>query len=107
MRARRRRLRQQGWDLDIVDKVRLQSLEESQRLRERSEWKEERETGDIYDDEQREELLESDSITAAENVFMQGRETADKRHKRDLGLDRKQHDDSSSVELAKEEYQDD
>jgi len=101
LEEKRRRLRSQGWDLDIVDKVRLQ------RLREREERKKERETGDIYDDEQREEMLEADAITAAENAFMQGRERADKRQKRDLGYDRKQHDDSSSVELAKEEYQDD
>ena len=75
LEEKRRRLRSQGWDLDIVDKVRLQ------RLRERREWKEEGETGDIYDDKQREEMLEADSITAAENAFMKGREKADKRQK--------------------------
>jgi len=101
LEEKRRRLRSQGRDLDIVDKVRLQ------RLRERREWEKERETGDVYDDKQRGEMLEADAITAAENAFMQGREKADKRQKRDLGLDGKQHDDSSSVELAKEEYQDD
>ena len=34
----------------------------------------ERETGDIYDDTQRGEMLKADGITAAENSFMQGRE---------------------------------
>ena len=68
---KRRRLRSQGRDLDIVDKVRLQRL--------REELEEERETGDIYDDKQRGELLEADAITAAENAFMQGREKADKK----------------------------
>jgi len=70
---KRRRLRSQGRDLDIVDKVRLQ------REMERREWEQERETGDIYDDKQRGELLEADAITAAENAFMQGREKADKK----------------------------
>jgi len=87
LERKRRRLRSQGWDLDIVDKVRLQ------RLRERREWENERETGDIYDDKQRGEMLEADAITAAESAFMQGRKKADKRQKRDLGLDGKQHDD--------------
>jgi hypothetical protein len=70
---KRRRLRSQGRDLDIVDKVRLQ------REMERREWEQERETRDIYDDKQRGELLEADAIIAAENAFMQGREKADKR----------------------------
>ena len=70
---KRRRLRSLGRDLDIVDKVRLQ------REMERREWEQERETGDIYDDKQRGELLEADAITAVENAFMQGREKADKK----------------------------
>jgi len=70
LEKRRRWLRIQGRDLDIVDKVRLQ------RLREKREWEKERETGDIYDDNQREELLEADAITAAENAFMRGRKRA-------------------------------
>jgi len=102
LEEKRRRLRSQGQDLDIVDKVRLQRLR-----RERRELEKERETGDIYDEEQRGEMLDSGAITSAEDAFMQGREKADKRQKQDLGLDGKQHDDSSSVELAKEEYQDD
>jgi len=75
LEEKRRRLRSQGRDLDIVDKVRLQ------RLRERRERKKERETGDIYDDKQRGEMLKADAITAAENAFMQGREMKlEKRH---------------------------
>ena len=35
---------------------------------------EETDTEDIYDDEQREEMLDEDEITASENAFMQGRE---------------------------------
>ena len=35
---------------------------------------EEIETEDIYDEEQRERMLDDDEITAAENAFMQGRE---------------------------------
>jgi len=35
---------------------------------------EETETEDIYDDKQREEMLDEDEITAVENAFMQGRE---------------------------------
>jgi hypothetical protein len=89
LEEKRRRLRSQGRDLDIIDKVRLQLL--------REEWEQERETGDIYDDKQRGEMLEADVITAAENAFMQGRKKTDKRQKRDLSLDGKQHDDSSSV----------
>ncbi len=75
LEEKRRRLRSQGRDLDIVDKVRLQrERERRQRERERREWEQERETGDIYDDKQRGELLKADAITAAENAFMQGRE---------------------------------
>lgn len=34
----------------------------------------ETDTEDIYNDEQREEMLDEDEITASENAFMQGRE---------------------------------
>jgi hypothetical protein len=45
-----------------------------------AEQEKERETGDIYDDKQRGEMLKADGITAAENAFMQGREiTPEKR----------------------------
>ena len=42
---------------------------------------EEIETEDIYDDKQREEMLDEDEITAAENAFMQGREMKPKQMK--------------------------
>jgi hypothetical protein len=74
LEEKRRRLRSQGQDLDIVDKVRLQRLR-----RERRELEKERETGDIYDKEQRGEMLDSGAITSAEDAFMQGREKADKK----------------------------
>ena len=73
LEEKRRRFRSLGWNLDSVDKVRLQRLREEE--------EEERETGDIYDDKQRGEMLEADSITAAENAFMQGRKKTDKRQK--------------------------
>jgi len=61
----------------------------------------ERETGDIYDDKQRGEMLEADGITAAENSFMQGREMTPKKRKHPT------HKDTVSVELAAEEYTED
>jgi len=63
------------------------------------------ETEDIYDDEQREEMLDEDEITASENAFMQGREQTPERRKRQG--QKTSHDDSVSVELAKGEYQED
>ena len=64
---------------------------------------EEIETEDIYDEEQRERMLDDDEITAAENAFMQGREIKpEKRRSKKIT-----HDDSVSVELAKEEYSED
>ena len=95
LEEKRRRLRSQGWDLDIVDQVRLQ------KLRERREWEKERETGDIYDDKQREERLRADGITAAENAFMQGREMKPEKRKR------RTHKDTVSVQLAEDEYKED
>ncbi len=59
---------------------------------------------DIYDDTQREEMLEDDEITAAENAFMEGRE---KQLKKIKSSKKTGHDDSVSVELAKNEYQED
>ena len=61
----------------------------------------ERETGDIYDDKQRGELLKADGITAAENGFMQGRGMTPKKRKRPS------HKDTVSVELAADEYTED
>ncbi len=95
LEEKRRRLRSQGWDLDIIDQVRLQ------RFRERREWEKERETGDIYDDEQRGKMLNADKITAAEDAFMQGREMKKIKRKRST------HKDTVSVQLAEDEYKED
>ncbi|MBT0159910.1 hypothetical protein G4O51_07990 [Candidatus Bathyarchaeota archaeon A05DMB-2] len=59
------------------------------------------ETEDIYDDKQREEMLDEDEITAAENAFMQGREMTPDKKKQPA------HKDTVSVELAEEEYEED
>ena len=61
----------------------------------------ERESGDIYDDKQRGELLKADGITAAENAFMQGREMKPEKRKRP------EHVDTVSVQLAENEYKED
>jgi hypothetical protein len=66
-----------------------------------AEQEKERETGDIYDDKQREEMLDEDDITAAENAFMQGREMTPEKRKRPT------HKDTVSVQLAEDEYKDD
>jgi hypothetical protein len=66
-----------------------------------AEQEKERETGDIYDDKQRGDMLEADGITAAENAFMQGREMTPKKRKRPT------HKDTVSVELAEDEYTED
>jgi hypothetical protein len=62
---------------------------------------EEIENDDIYDDIQREEMLEEDEITAAENAFMQGREMTPKKRKHPP------HEDTVSVELTEDEYEED
>ena len=62
-------------------------------------------TEDIYDDAQREEMLEEDEVTASENAFMQGREQTPEKRKRQT--QKTSHDDSVAVELAKDEYQED
>ncbi len=61
----------------------------------------ERETGDIYNDKQRGEMLEADGITAAENAFMQGREKKKKKRKTST------HKDTVSVDLSAQEYTED
>ena len=66
-----------------------------------AEQEKERETGDIYDYKQREEMLDEDEITAAENAFMQGREITPKKRKHPT------HKDTVSVQLAEDEYKDD
>ena len=65
---------------------------------------EEVETEDIYDEEQREKMLDEDEITAAENAFMEGREMKLKRIKKNK---KTPHSDTVSVELAEEEYAED
>jgi hypothetical protein len=69
-----------------------------------AEGEKETETEDIYNDKQREEMLKEDEITAAENAFMQGREmkTGDRKRRTQTG-----HRDTVSVELAKNEYEED
>jgi len=62
------------------------------------------ETMDIYNDDQRNEMLKTDEITAAENAFMQGREMKPKDIKK---VKKSMHSDTVSVELAKEEYTED
>jgi hypothetical protein len=66
-----------------------------------AEQEKERETGDIYDDRQREEMLDEDEITAAENAFMQGREMKPGKRRHPT------HKDTVSVELAENEYKED
>jgi hypothetical protein len=68
-------------------------------------FEEEKELEDIYDDDARQEMLEDDEITAAEEGFMRGWEgtvEGGKKHKKDSD-----HKDTASVELAKEQYQED
>ncbi len=61
------------------------------------------ETEDIYDSEQREKMLDEDEITAAEEGFMKGRdEPPSKKRTR-----KETHDDSTSVELAKKDTEED
>jgi hypothetical protein len=61
----------------------------------------ETETEDIYNEKQREEMLDEDEITAAENAFMQGREMTPEKKKHPT------HKDTVSVELAENEYEED
>jgi hypothetical protein len=75
------------------------------RVREENEEDEDK-TMDVYDEEQLEEMLENDEITEAEYSFMLGREKVGKK-KKGLGLERKEHEDTTSVELAKSEYEED
>jgi hypothetical protein len=82
---------------------------ERERVREEEEDEEEDEdkTMDVYDEEQLDEMLENDEITEAEYSFMLGREKIGKKKKKKLGLERKEHEDTASVELAKNEYDED
>ncbi|MCJ7739382.1 MAG: hypothetical protein MUQ10_19060 [Anaerolineae bacterium] len=59
----------------------------------------------IYDDDARQKMLEDDKITAAEEGFMRGWDgtvEGGKKHKNDSD-----HKDTASVELVKEQYQED
>ena len=61
----------------------------------REEDEEETETMDIYSEKELEEMLENDEITEAEYSFMLGREKV--RKKKDLGLERKEHEDTNQL----------
>ncbi len=63
------------------------------------------ETDDIYDAEERETMLEEDEITPAEEGFMVGREQ-EPPSKKQTRKNAQSHDDSISVELAKEDAED-
>jgi hypothetical protein len=63
------------------------------------------ETDDIYQSKEREEMLDDDEITAAEEGFMNGRdEPPSKKETRKNAIS---HDDEIAVELAKEDAEDD
>jgi hypothetical protein len=66
----------------------------------------EEETEDLYDTETREAMLEEDEITSAEEGFMKGREQEppSKKQTRKNAIG---HNDSISVELAKEDSEED
>ena len=64
------------------------------------------ETSDAYDNKQREQMLDTDEITAAEAGFMQGREQ-EPPSKKITRRNAISHDDTTSVELAKEDSEDD
>jgi len=63
------------------------------------------ETMDIYNEDELEKMLENDEITESEYSFMLGREKVSKKNR--LGLERREHEDTHSGELAKSEYEDD
>ncbi len=80
-------------------------MKEEKRESVREENEEETETMDIYSEKQLEKMLENDEITEAEYSFMLGREKV--RKKKELGLERREHEDTHAGELAKSEYEDD
>lgn len=63
------------------------------------------ETMDPYDNKQREKMLEDDEMTPAEEGFMIGREQ-EPPSKKKTRKNAISHDDSTSVELAKEDAED-
>ncbi len=64
------------------------------------------ETEDVYDTETREAMLDEDDITAAEEGFMKGHEQ-EPPAKKETRKNAVSHDDTVSVELAKEDSEDD
>ncbi len=64
------------------------------------------ETDDIYNSKEREEMLDDDEITAAEEGFMRGRED-EPPSKKQTRKNAVSHTDETSVELAKEDSEDD
>jgi hypothetical protein len=87
-----------------------EGLEQEECIIRRGDWVMERkgkkkvETVDIYKDEQREEMLKNEEITAAESAFIAGRKLKMSKTKRNLWLEKKE---TKSIELAQEEYQED
>jgi hypothetical protein len=69
--------------------------------------RDEEEFPDIYDETQRQEMLEEDEITEAEYSFMAGREISDKKKKKDTWLEKKVPQETTSVDQAQNDYQDD
>ncbi len=70
---------------------------------------EESKTEDIYEDDQRGEMLEDDEITAAEEGFMRGRDMAMKEMEEEKQKRRKPiiHADGTSVTLSEQQYEED
>ena len=66
----------------------------------------EEETEDIYNSKEREEMLNDDEITAAEEGFMIGREEEGP-SKKETRKNAVSHNDQIAVELAKEDAEDD
>jgi len=64
------------------------------------------ETEDIYNSKEREQMLDDDEITAAEEGFMKGREDEGP-SKKETRKNAISHDDQISVELAKEDAEED
>jgi hypothetical protein len=66
-------------------------------------------TEDIYEGDQRDEMLEDDEITAAEDGFMRGRDLAMKEMEEEKKARRKPdiHADGTSVTLNEQQYEED
>ena len=62
------------------------------------------ETEDIYNEKERDKMLEEDEITEAEEGFMEGTEKAEGKSRQ---MPSKKHTDTTSVQLAEEEYRED